>query len=425
MTVFALVDCNNFYASCEKLFDPKLEGVPLVVLSNNDGCVVARSAEVKALGIPMGVPWFKIRDEAKQFGIQAMSSNYALYADMSNRVVEVLEGFSPHVEVYSIDESFLSLDGFAARGFETYGTEIKQRVQDWLGLAVCVGIAETKTLAKLANHCAKKGHAGTAGVCDFTTIPPADFSALLAKIKVGETWGVGSRLAPRLEKMGIHTVQDLRNADPGRMRARFSVVLERTVMELKGIACLELEETTPDKKQIVSSRSFGQRIGAFEHLADALAFHATRAAEKLRSQDSVAGALTLFIRTNPFALKEPQYQRSITIPLPEATQDTRELVKWAGRGLRRIYRRGFAYAKAGVMLSEIRPTALVQADLFGSMEDSERSDTLMGIMDRINQRWGRGTLRTASEQAEGIWKMNRGNLSPRYTTAWSELPQVT
>ncbi len=425
MTVFALVDCNNFYASCEKLFDPKLEGVPLVVLSNNDGCVVARSAEVKALGIPMGVPWFKIRDEAKQFGIQAMSSNYALYADMSNRVVEVLEGFSPHVEVYSIDESFLSLDGIAARGFETYGTEIKQRVQDWLGLAVCVGIAETKTLAKLANHCAKKGHAGTAGVCDFTTIPPADFSALLAKIKVGETWGVGSRLAPRLEKMGIHTVQDLRNADPGRMRARFSVVLERTVMELKGIACLELEETTPDKKQIVSSRSFGQRIGAFEHLADALAFHATRAAEKLRSQDSVAGALTLFIRTNPFALKEPQYQRSITIPLPEATQDTRELVKWAGRGLRRIYRRGFAYAKAGVMLSEIRPTALVQADLFGSMEDSERSDTLMGIMDRINQRWGRGTLRTASEQAEGIWKMNRGNLSPRYTTAWSELPQVT
>jgi DNA polymerase V len=196
-------------------------------------------------------------------------------------------------------------------------------------------------------------------------------------------------------------------------------------MELKGVACLELEEITPDKKQIVSSRSFGQRIGAFEHLADALAFHATRAAEKLRSQDSVAGALTLFIRTNPFALKEPQYQRSITIPLPQATQDTRELVKWAGRGLRRIYRRGFAYAKAGVMLSEIRPAALAQADLFGSMEDSERSDTLMGIMDRINQRWGRGTLRTASEHAEGIWKMNRGNLSPRYTTSWSELPTVS
>jgi len=425
MTLFALVDCNNFYASCEKLFDPKLEGVPLVVLSNNDGCVVARSAEVKALGVPMGIPWFKLREDAKKYGIQAMSSNYTLYADMSNRVVEVLEGFSPHVEVYSIDESFLLLDGFASRGLEVYGRSIRQRVQDWLGLAVCVGIAETKTLAKLANHCAKKKLAGADGVCDFTTIPPAAFSALLAKIKVGETWGVGPRLAPRLEKMGIHTVQDLREADPARIRGRFSVVLERTVRELKGISCLSLEETIPDKKQIVSSRSFGQRIGAFEHLADALAFHATRAAEKLRAQDSIAGALTVFIRTNPFALKDAQYQRSLTIPLPYATQDTRELVKWSGRGLRRIYRRGFAYAKAGVMLSEIRPAALEQTDLFASLEDTERSDTLMGIMDRVNQRWGRGTLRTASERAEGIWKMNRGNLSPRYTTSWDELPTVT
>lgn len=426
MTLFALVDCNNFYASCEKLFDPKLEGIPLVVLSNNDGCVVARSAEVKALGIPMGVPWFKIREEAKKYGIQAMSSNYALYADMSNRVVEVLEGFSPNVEVYSIDESFLSLDGFAAtQGLEAYGRAIKDRVQDWLGLAVCVGIAETKTLAKLANHCAKKGHAGRAGVCDFTSIPPEELNQVCSKIAVGETWGVGRKLAPRLEKMGIHTVQDLRDANPSRIRARFSVVLERTVMELKGVSCLELEETIPDKKQIVSSRSFGQRIGAFEHLADALAYHATRAAEKLRAQHSVAGALTIFIRTNPFALKEPQYQRSITIPLPQATQDTREFVKWAGRGLRRIYRKGFAYAKAGVMLSEIRPAAFVQTDLFGSVNHvSERADTLMELMDDINRRWGRGMLRTASEQAEGIWKMNRGNLSPRYTTSWNGLPPV-
>jgi DNA polymerase V len=424
MTIFALVDCNNFYASCEKLFDPKLEGVPLVVLSNNDGCVVARSAEVKALGIPMGIPWFKLREDAKKLGIQAMSSNYTLYADMSNRVVEVLEGFSPHVEVYSIDESFLLLDGFASRGLEDYGRSIRQRIQDWLGLAVCVGIAETKTLAKLANHCAKKKLAGSQGVCDFTTLPTSDLSALFAKIKVGETWGVGPRLAPRLEKIGIHTVQDLRDAEPARIRALFSVVLERTVRELKGVSCLNLEETIPDKKQIISSRSFGQRIGALEHLADALAFHATRAAEKLRAQHSVAGALTIFIRTNPFALKEPQYQRSLTIPLPQATQDTRTLVKWAGRGLRRIYRRGFAYAKAGVMLSEIRPAALEQADLFTDLEDTERSDTLMGIMDQINHRWGRGTLRTASEGAEGIWKMNRGHLSPCYTTSWDELPTV-
>lgn len=232
MPVFALVDCNNFYASCEKLFNPKLKSRPVVVLSNNDGCVVARSAEVKALGIPMGVPWFKIQAEAKRHGIVAFSSNYELYADLSNRCVEVLSGFTPNIEVYSIDESFLELSGFERVGYQEYGQQIRQRVGDWLGLAVCVGIGTTKTLAKLANHCAKKELAGQDGVCDFTRMSASDLAALFARIDVGEVWGVGRKITARLNEMGIQTVRQLHDADPETIRSRFSVVLERTVREL-------------------------------------------------------------------------------------------------------------------------------------------------------------------------------------------------
>ena len=282
MPIFALVDCNNFYASCEKLFDPRLAGVPVVVLSNNDGCVVARSAEVKALGIPMGVPWFRIRDQARRHGIVAFSSNYALYADMSNRVVEVLAQFSPDIEVYSIDESFLDVAGFEGTGLAEYGRQIRERVQRWLGLTVCVGIAPTKTLAKLANHCAKKNLAGTAGVCDFTIMPAADLDALLARIDVGEVWGVGRKLTPRLQAMGIGTVRDLRDADAETLRARFSVVLERTLRELRGTSCLALEDVVPDRQQIICSRSFGERVHDLEALQEAVASYLSRAAEKLR-----------------------------------------------------------------------------------------------------------------------------------------------
>ena len=232
MPVFALVDANNFYASCEKLFNPKLKDRPVVVLSNNDGCVVARSAEAKALGIAMGVPWFKIRDEARRHRIVAFSSNYALYADMSNRLVNILSGFSPNIEVYGIDESFLDLSGLNQRDHAVYGTEIRQRVADWLGLAVCVGIGPTKTMAKLANHCAKKALAGQDGVCDLNTLSPEALNQLLSRIEVGEVWGIGRKLAPRLNAMGIHNVRQLRDADAETLRTRFSVVLERTVREL-------------------------------------------------------------------------------------------------------------------------------------------------------------------------------------------------
>lgn len=423
MSVFALVDCNNFYASCEKLFDPKLTDVPVVVLSNNDGCVVARSAEVKALGIPMGEPWFKLKDVARQHGIVAFSSNYALYADMSNRVVEVLSQFAPTMEVYSIDESFLDLTGFEHLGLESYGQLIRQRLFDWVGLPVCVGIASTKTLAKLANHCAKKKLAGAVGVCDFTALSESHLCDLFSRIEVSEVWGVGRKLTSRLAQMRIHTVQDLRAADAETIRGRFSVVLERTVRELRGVSCIDLEEVAPDKQQIMCSRSFGRKIYDFEELADAVATHIGRAAEKLRHQESLAGALTIHIRTNPFSESEPQYHRAFTVPLPEATADTRELVRWGIRALKRIYRKGYAYQKAGAMLSELRPKCMEQASLFGALE-SERADRLMGVLDTVNRRWGRGTLRVAAEARDHAWKMSRGNLSPRYTTDWDCLPVV-
>jgi len=424
MPVFALVDCNNFYASCEKLFDPKLVHTPVVVLSNNDGCVVARSAEVKALGIPMGVPWFQLKEAAKQHGIVAFSSNYALYADMSNRVVEVLAGFTPNLEVYSIDESFLDFSGFEHLGYAAYGSTIRQRVQDWLGLAVCVGIGPTKTLSKLANHCAKKNHAGKDGVCDFTTMSPEVLTALFGKIEVGEVWGVGRKISARLQSMGINTVRDLRDAKAETIRAQFSVVVKRTVRELRGVSCLALDEVVPDKQQIMSSRSFGSRVYALQELEEAVASYMSRAAEKLRGQESVAGAVSVSIRTSPFNPDEPQYQRSVTVPLPEPTADTRQLVRWAIRILRRIYRPGYAYQKAGVMLSEIVPRHLRQASLFAQPEREGRSDGVMQVMDSINQRWGRGVLRVAAEGMDKSWQMKRGNLSPRYSTEWAALPVV-
>lgn len=426
MPLFALVDCNNFYASCELLFDPTLKGRPVVVLSNNDGCVVARSAEVKALGIPMGVPWFQIQAEAKRHAIVAYSSNYALYADMSNRVVEVLSGFSPNLEVYSIDESFLDLSGMGrqAESLVAYGAAIRQRVADWLGLAVCVGIAPTKTLSKLANHCAKKGLAGVGGVCDFTTLTDEALSGLFARIEVGEVWGVGRQIKAGLATMGIQTVCQLRDADAETIRAHYSVVLERTVRELRGESCLDLQEVVSDKQQIMSSRSFGSLVYDRADLEEAVASYLAKAAEKLRAQDSLAGAVQVFIRSNVFKPEVPQYQKGITVPLPEATADTRVLTQWAIRVLRRIYRPGYGYHKAGVMLLDLRPAANCQFALFDSQGGAgdARSGKLMAVLDTINQRYGRQTLRLAAEGVACSWQMRRGNLSPGYTTSWEGLP---
>jgi DNA polymerase V len=420
MTI-ALIDGNNFYVSCERVFNPKLENRPVVVLSNNDGCAVARSAEVKALGVKMGTPWFQMRDLAQEHGIVAMSSNYALYADMSNRMMALLAQFSPDQEIYSIDECFLGLDGFDHYDLIEYGQQMRQQVKQWVGIPVCVGIAETKTLAKLANHCAKKNLAGSEGVCDFNRIPPTELSRLFTDIEVGEIWGIGRQLSRQLIDRGIATVEALRTADAKTLRREFSVVLERTIMELNAVACMALEEATPNKQQIMSSRSFGSYVYDLPALKEAVASYIAIAAEKLRGQGSLAGMVQVYIRTNPHKENASQYHRGLTIPMPEATDDTLRLTRAALWGLKRIYRPGFAYQKAGVALLNLTDAANVQGSLFSTLQDNSR---LMQVMDRINSIWGRGTLRSAAEGIERNWKMKRERRSPCYTTNWAQLPVI-
>ena len=417
----ALIDGNNFYVSCERVFNPALEGRPVVVLSNNDGCVVARSAEVKALGVKMGAPWFQLKDLARKHGILALSSNYALYADMSSRMMSVLGSYSPQQEIYSIDECFLGLDGFPPAELAAYGQRIRQQVKQWVGLPVCVGIAATKTLAKLANHCAKKSLAGREGVCEFGRMSAPQMDALLDRIGIGEVWGVGRRLTEKLTRRGITTVKQLRDADTKTLRREFSVVLERTVLELRGIACVELEEAAPNKQQIICSRSFGRYVYSLDELNEAVAGYLARAAEKLRYQGSLAGALQVYVRTNPFNPDHPQYQRGLTLPLPQATSDSVVLTRAALWALKRLYKPGYAYQKAGVMLLDLSDAATPQGCLFTGHRDNT---TLMQVMDRVNRQWGRGTLKLAAEGVQQGWRMRRQRMSPAYTTNWNELARV-
>ena len=421
MRAIALVDCNNFYVSCERVFNPALEGRPVVVLSNNDGCVVARSAEVKALGVKMGQPWFQLKDLAQRHGIVAYSSNYTLYADMSNRVMEILAGFSPRQEVYSIDECFLELTGMEAE-HHAYARRMRQRIKQWTGLPVCVGIGPSKTLAKLANHVAKKFSAFD-GVCDFNQLSRAAQDELLAQIAVGEVWGVGPRLSTHLQAQGIATVHALRDADAAALRRQYSVVLEKTVRELNGVACLDLEEMAPPKQQIISSRTFGSYVTDVVGLQEAATLYLRRAVEKLRSQGSLAGSVHVYIRTNPHKQGAPQHCQEMTIPLPEATDDLMRLARVARWGVKRLYRPGFEYQKVGVMLSELVPLGSRQGELFAPPAPvSERSARLMHALDQINGKMGSGAVRLAGEGVAQRWRTKSGNKSPGYTTVWSELP---
>lgn len=417
----ALVDCNNFYVSCERVFNPKLEGKPVVVLSNNDGCAVARSNEVKALGVKMGEPWFKLEKLAKQHGIIALSSNYSLYGDLSARVMSILSTFSPKQEIYSIDECFLDLDGFAPETLDKYGQTIRTTIRRNVGIPVCVGIAKTKTLAKLANHCAKKGLAGRDLVCDFGRLSDGELSHLFASLPVGEIWGVGRKITERLLAMGIQTVEDLRIANPNNIRQQFSVVVERTVKELNGIPCIELEDVDTPRQQIMVSRSFGQEVSNFDDLAESVAYFSTSAAEKLRNDGSVAASLCVFIQTNPFK-ESPQYQRSVVVPMSQPTDDTVKLVNAATRGLREIYRVGFGYKKSGVLLMALQPKGTSQAALFDDPAEQAKSAKLMQVMDSINRRMGKGSLTIAASGTRQRWAMRRDRKSPNYTTEWGELP---
>ncbi|EGQ9301876.1 translesion error-prone DNA polymerase V subunit UmuC [Vibrio vulnificus] len=421
MPVFALVDCNNFYASCEKLFRPDLKDTPVVVLSNNDGCVVARSREAKLLGIKMGVPVFQIKAEMQRHGILAFSSNYALYADLSSRVMRTLEEMAPRVEVYSIDEAFLDLTGIeSAISLVEFGQQVRARIGHWIGITVCVGIAPTKTLAKLANHAAKK-YPATQGVVDLTN--PDRQRRLLALVPVDDVWGVGRRLSKRLNALGITTALDLANASPRAIRDQFSVVLERTVRELNGESCIELEEIPPTKKQIVCSRSFGEKVTQFELLREAVCEYATRATEKLRKEQQQAKVMTVFIRTSPFKDNEPQYSCSASGELLIPSCDTRDFIELANHLLKRIWKDGFRYAKAGVMLSDFYDPGMFQPGLFDDVSTRSNSQQLMSVLDTINQS-GAGKVFFAGQGTKKDWSMKREHLSPAYTTRWDQLPRV-
>ena len=427
MTSIALIDGNNFYVSCERVFQPELEGKPVVVLSNNDGCVVARSQEVRALGVAMGTPWFKLKDLVRQHGIIGKSSNYTLYADMSQRMHAVIGQFAPEQEIYSIDETFLDLTGFN-RNLVEYGQQIRQRVRQWTGIPVCVGVGGTKTLAKLANHSAKKILVPEMadGVVNFNQMSPGELNQLFGSIDVGEVWGVGRKNKERLYDIGIQTVKDLRNSSVSRIKNEFNVVLARTVAELNGESCLALEEVAPPKQQIVSSRSFGQPVLLLEDLNEAVVSYASRAAEKLRKQHHVASVIQVFVQTNPFKPDEPQYNNGVTVKLAKQTNDTFLLASAALYGLKRIYKPGYAYKKAGVMLGSLCPENLVPVDLFTGFNEPEtqRARTLMATLDEINTKMGRGTVRSAGEGIQKAWAMRSGNKSNAFTTDWEQLPVV-
>lgn len=420
----ALVDCNNFYVSCERVFNPKLECVPVVVLSNNDGVAVARSAEAKALGIGMAEPWFKMEQLAKKHGIIALSSNYTLYGDMSARVMSILSTFSPRQEIYSIDECFLDLDGFDPQSLMDYGLKIRHAVKQNVGIPVCVGIADTKTLAKLANHCAKKGFAGRNGVCDFGRGTNEQLSKLFSRIPVGDVWGVGRKIAEKLLTMNIKTVEDLRAANPEHIRSQFSVVLLRTQQELNNVPCIELDEAGTPRQQIMVSRSFGVTVKALEDLSDSVANFASRAAEKLRQDGSVAASVCVYLHTNQFKEDEPQHQQSKIVPLSQPSDDTTKLVNAAIAGLKAIYRSGYQYKKTGVMLMGLQPKGSIQPTLFDDPVEQAKSDSLMSVMDAINHKMGQGSLTIAASGLGHGWAMRREKMSPNYTTDWAELPVV-
>ena len=416
--VIALVDGNNFYVSCERVFNPALERRPVVVLSNNDGCVVSRSDEAKALGIRMGVPFFEIRPLVGSHGLVWLSSNYALYGDMSRRMMALLGECTPRQEIYSIDECFLDFSGVPGSP-STHGREIRRRIHQYLGITTCTGIGSSKTLAKLANHVAKTRNE-CKGVFDWAELPAAGQAALMGNIPAGRVWGVGRKLAAQLKRMDIHTVLDLRGAGAARIRRNFSVVLERTVAELNGESCLALEDVMAAKAHIQATRSFGRPVTELGELREAVTTYVIRAAERLRGQHSVCTRVSVFIHTGKHRPGTPCHSPATLVPLAAPSDDTRRLCAAALHGLERIYRPGYRYKKAGVMLGGLQPVAAAQAGLFTAGQPS-RAARLMAAMDAINKTYGMNTATFAGAGIEQPWRMKSMRRSPRCTTSWREL----
>lgn len=417
MTSFALSDGNSFYCSCERVFDPKLERRPVIVLSNNDGCAVARTSEAKALGIKMGQPYFQIKDLCRQEGVVALSSNYCLYGDMSRRMNDVYSRFSPQTEIYSIDETFLDIEDVPLKDRTAWASDLRATTRQWTGIPTCVGIGQTKTLAKLANKAAK---ALPGGVLDLTD--PGEQERVMATFPIGDVWGIGRASQAKLLAEGVQFAGQLRNMEPKKARAMLTVVGEKIVHELNGRSCMDLEAVTPQRQGCAVTRSFGQRVTSIVDMHQAVAGYATRLGEKLRRHGLATDHVTVFMHTSQFNADEPQRNVSMTIDIPEATNDTMQLIKAARRAVDALWKSGYRYSKAGIVTQDLVPEGLAQRSLFDGL-DHERAPRLMAAMDTANRRWGRATVFPA---AMGVNRQTFSTKferrSPRYTTRWDELP---
>ncbi|NIE95203.1 Y-family DNA polymerase [Acinetobacter sp. Tr-809] len=424
--IFALVDVNNCYVSCERVFNPKLNNKPVIVLSNNDGCAVARSQESKDLGIKMGVPLFQIKDIVEQNNVVVMSSNYALYAEMSRRFHNILAGFvaNNEVEQYSIDECFLDLTSFEYyRDLEKYGHEMKNVLWQWLGLPVCVGIGRSKTEAKIANHIAKKNKQFN-GVCDLVRMDPCNKEDYLSKIDVSEVWGVGRKHTKKLQSMGINTVFDLACSNPIQMQKLFSIVMARTVNELQGVSCIEIEDTPPSKKQIISSRSFGQRVTELNDLKEAIAMHAQDACKRLRADKSLCGCLIVFAQSNLFDKNVPFYNKSVSFAFPQPTDCVTDLVRAVSIMITHVFKPGVLFKKCGVVLTCLEPKASHIYDLLTDMNEVEEKEKLMKAYEGIQEKFGKRKISVGPCFIPNRgWSMSRDKLSNNPFT-WSGLLRV-
>lgn len=416
--MFALVDCNNFYASCERLFRPDLRYKPIIVLSSNDGCVIARSNEAKALGIPMGVPYFKVKSLCTQHGIHVFSSNFALYGDLSQRVMTTVGQEWPHMEIYSIDEAFLDLSTMPLHEIDAFCSALQKKILKHTGIPTSIGIGQTKTLAKLANYLCKR-------VLKVSTFNLSQQREWLKHISVAEVWGIGRRWSAKLIERGINTAFDLAVADVHLLKKQFNVVVARTALELQGIACSDLVQEEP-RQSILSSKSFGSLQSQYAAVAEALSSHCARAVEKLRQQQSLVVCMSVFVHTNRHRQDLAQHFQSIEIRLVQPTDDLRVLTHLAKKGLSQIFKEGLFYKKTGVCFEELLPKAIQQLDLFQQMtqEESQKTEELMSVFERINQRFGRQALRLAAEGSSKPWDSRLQMRSPCYTTCWSELPVV-
>ena len=414
----ALIDCNNFYASCERIFNPKLIGKPIVVLSNNDGCIIARSKEAKKLGIKMGEPYFKAKNIIEKNKVEVFSSNYSLYGDISQRVMETLSSFSSEVEIYSIDEAFLGLNGFENYELQTYCNHIRQTINKWVGIPVSIGVGPTKTLSKIANNLAKK-NSNYKGVCILEN--KIEIKKALQQTSIEDVWGIGRRLSIFLKKYNIDTAHHFSEMDRGWVRKNMGVVGEKTYLELNGVSCLDLDLVPSDKQSCCVSRSFSRPIEKLFDLEESISTYGSRVSEKIREEGLVAESMSIFVLTNHFNRREKQYSNSIKLHLPFPTNNSIKIVKRSLEGIRKIYRPGYKYKKAGIILYGLSRQNVTK----GLLDyDREASDTIMQTIDNINNRYGGETIKIASEGIKKIWRMKRENVSPCYTTRFDELVEV-